>query len=311
MRIASLLPSATEIVCALGLEDQLVAVTHECDFPPSIRGKPVVTSSLVSSQSSSAEIERHIRTLVHEGSSIYALDAQRLAELRPTLVLTQELCAVCAVSYPIVERAAHRLDGDTQIVSLEPECLDDLFQHIRLVGRLSGREERAESVVSGLRERVARISDRVRGLRPRRVVCLEWIDPLYNAGHWTPELVGLAGGADPLGVARQPSRPIPWADVVAADPEVLVVMPCGFSLARTLVEMPSFAARPGWAELSAVRRGEVYAVDGNAFFSRPGPRLVDSVEIMAGLLHPDAVPPPPAEAALRWLSYTPSPSPSA
>ncbi len=300
IRIVSLLPSATEIVCALGLEDELVAITHECDFPPGVRGKPVVTSSVLSSHSSSLEIDRHIRQLVHEGSSIYILDAHRLEEQQPSLILTQELCAVCAVSYPIVERAARRLAGTTQIVSLEPERLEDVFEHIQLVGRLTGRENQARLVIAELRDRIRRVQHRVGERKPKRVVCLEWIDPLYNGGHWNPELVDMAGGQDLLGNPGGVSRTIPWEDVLNANPEVIVVMPCGFSLERTVEEMPLFAARAGWAELAAVRAGQVYAVDGSAFFSRPGPRLVDSVEIMAGILHPDVMPAPPREAARRW-----------
>ena len=308
MRIASLLPSATEIVCALGLEDQLVAVTHECDFPPSARGKPVVTSSVVSPHAASAEIDRHIRRLVHEGSSIYELDAEQLERLGPDLILTQELCAVCAVSYPIVEDAAHRLEGSTQIVSLEPRRLRDVFEHIRLVGRLTGRQSQADAVVLGLQARLERVRQRLEGRPSRRVACLEWIDPPYNAGHWTPELVRLAGGHDIIGSPQEPSRPIPWAQVVDAAPDAIAVMPRGFSLERTLSEMPLLAGQPGWADLPAVRLGDVFAIDGNAFFSRPGPRLVESVEILAGLLHPGAMPVPPRTAARRWVAEPARPS---
>lgn len=299
MRIASLLPSATEIVCALGLEDQLVAVMHECDFPPSVRDKPVVTASVLRANATSRHIDRHIRRMVHEGSSLYHLDADRLQGLQPDLVLTQELCAVCAVSYPIVETAARRLGGTTQLVSLEPESLADVFGHIRLVGRLTGQQRLAETVVARLQERVADVRRRLAGSAPRRVVCLEWIDPLFGGGHWNPELVTLAGGVDPLGRPGQPARVISFAEVIAAAPDVIVVMACGFSLERSLREMPLLERRPGWADLPAVRRGEVYVVDGNAYFSRPGPRLVDSLEILAGLLHPDLVGAPSGEAARR------------
>ena len=287
---------------ALGLEKQLVALTHECDFPPSVRGKPVVTSSVLPSHPSSGDIDRHIREMVHKGSSIYTLDSERLEQLQPNLILTQELCAVCAVSYPIVERAARRLADSPQIVSLEPQGLEDVFEHIRLVGRLTGREERAEMVVAGLRERVRRVTERLAGRQVKRVVCLEWIEPLYNTGHWNPELVSLAGGNDPLGTPREPSRVIAWEDVRRANPEVVVVMPCGFSLERTIQEMPLLAGLPGWSDLLAVRAKQVYAVDGSAYFSRPGPRLVDSIEIMAGVLHPDAIPAPPTSAARPWPS---------
>jgi iron complex transport system substrate-binding protein len=293
VRIASLLPSATEIVCALGLEDDLVAVTHECDYPESVRGKPVLTRSVLSSASSSAEVDRHIRELVHQGSSIYALDSQLLETLHPDLILTQELCEVCAVSYPIVERAARRLGSSPQLVSLEPESLEDVFENIRFVGGLVGRPDAADHVCDGLRRRVMAVEQRVAGRPRRKVVCLEWVDPPFNCGHWTPELVAIAGGAELLGAGRQPAHAIDWQQVVDADPEVVVVMACGFSLDRSLREVE--AARGRFELLGA----ETWVVDGNAFFSRPGPRLVDSVEIMAGILHPDAVDQPPLSVARR------------
>ena len=296
MRIASLLPSATEIVCALGMEDDLVAVTHECDYPDSVRDKPVLTRSVLSSASSGAEVDRHIRELVHEGSSIYALDAPLLEALHPDLILTQELCEVCAVSYPIVERAARRLGSSPQLVSLEPESLEDVFANIRFIGRLVGRADTAEQVCDSLRQRVASVEQRVAD-RPRRtVVCLEWVDPPFNCGHWTPELVALAGGDELLGVARQPAQLLDWQRVIDADPEVVVVMACGFSLERSLQEVES--ARGHLFGLGA----DIWVVDGNAFFSRPGPRLVDSVEIMAGILHPGAVDAPHPSAARRLES---------
>jgi len=293
MRIASLLPSATEIVCSLGLEDELVAVTHECDYPESVRTKPVLTRSVLAAASTGEEVDRHIRELVHQGSSIYALDADLLAALHPDLILTQELCEVCAVSYPIVERAARRLGSSPQLVSLEPESLEDVFQNILFVGRLVGRPDAAEDVCDSLRRRGATVEQRVAGRRARRVVCLEWVDPPFNCGHWTPELVTMAGGDERLGVARQAAHPIRWQQVADADPEVVVVMACGFSLDRSLGEVEAVRGR-----FDALR-AETWVVDGNAFFSRPGPRLVESVEIMAGILHPGAVDPPPSSTARR------------
>ena len=293
MRIASLLPSATEIVCALGLEDELVAVTHECDYPDSVRDRPVLTRSVLSGASSGAEVDRHIRELVHEGSSIYALDAPLLEALHPDLILTQELCEVCAVSYPIVERAVRRLGSSPQLVSLEPESLEDVFANIRFIGRLVGRADTAEQVCDSLRQRVASVEQRVAD-RPRRtVVCLEWVAPPFNCGHWTPELVTIAGGDERLGVARHPAHAIDWQQLIDADPEVVVVMACGFSLERSLREVETAGGR------FEALRAQIWVVDGNAFFSRPGPRLVDSVEIMAGILHPGAVDAPHPSAARR------------
>ena len=293
MRIVSLLPSATEIVCALGLEEELVAVTHECDHPASVRAKPVITSSVLGSDGTTAQIDRHIRRLVHEGSSIYALDAERLRALRPDLILTQELCEVCAVSYPIVERAVRRLDADTQLVSLEPESLDDVYQNIATVAALTNRAGRAPALLDELAGRIRMVQDRIGSRPPRRTVCLEWVDPLYNCGHWTPGLVQLAGGKDLLGTAGRPARPIENRDLVDAQPEVIVVIACGFGLERSLreIERVDLADQAGSAEL--------WVVDGNAYFSRPGPRLVDSVEILASILHPQGVDPPAAGDARR------------
>jgi len=293
VRIVSLLPSATEIVCALGLEEELVAVTHECDHPASVRAKPAITSSVLGSDGTTAQIDRHIRRLVHEGSSIYALDAERLRALRPDLILTQELCEVCAVSYPIVERAVRRLDADTQLVSLEPESLDDVYQNIATVAALTNRAGRAPALLDELAGRIRMVQDRIGSRPPRRTVCLEWVDPLYNCGHWTPGLVQLAGGKDLLGTAGRPARPIENRDLVDAQPEVIVVIACGFGLERSLreIERVDLADQAGSAEL--------WVVDGNAYFSRPGPRLVDSVEILASILHPQGVDPPAAGDARR------------
>ena len=293
MRIVSLLPSATEIVCALGLEDELVGITHECDYPPSVRGKPVVTASVLPDAPSSRDIDRHIRQLVHQGSSIYTLDGERLHELRPDLILTQELCEVCAVSYPIVERAARRLEASTQLVSLEPETLDDVFDNIRTVGQLTQRRDQAAAVVTGLRNRVTAVQEQIAGPPRRRIICLEWVDPLYNCGHWTPQLVQLAGGDDLLGTAGEPAHPVDAHAVARRRPEIVVVMACGFGLERSLQEIRRANGRLG------VDGAELWVVDGNAYFSRPGPRLVDSVEILAGILHPDLVGPPSPDAAQR------------
>ncbi|MEO6795806.1 MAG: cobalamin-binding protein [Candidatus Dormibacter sp.] len=290
MRIASLLPSATEIVCAIGLEESLVAVTHECDYPASVRGKPVLTTSVVPAISSGA-IDRHIRGLVHRGSSIYRLDAERLVSLQPDLILTQELCEVCAVSYPIVQTAARRLDGPVQLVSLEPQSLDDVFDNIRLVGQLTGREAAAVAAVDQLLARVAAVRERIAGRPARPVICLEWLDPPFNSGHWTPGLVALAGGQDVLGSAGRPASAVSWARVREAEADLAVVMACGLSLDRSLDETSAMRSRFGARSL--------WVVDGNAYFSRPGPRLVDSLEIMAGILHPEAVPAPGPEVARR------------
>jgi iron complex transport system substrate-binding protein len=292
-RIVSLLPSATEIVCALGLEQDLVGVTHECDYPPSVRGKPVLTRSVLNGTTESHDIDRHIRALVHRGSSIYHLDGERLQELQPDLILTQELCRVCAVSYPIVEQAVRRADGEPQIVSLEPESLADVYGTIETVGRLTGRVDQAQRVVAGLRDRVDAVRSAVAGPPPREVVCLEWIDPPFSCGHWTPELVGLAGGRELLGTGRRPAQMVSLETVATAKPEVVVVMACGFGLERSLDELDRLSGA-----LDDIG-DQLWVVDGNAYFSRPGPRLVDSLEILAGILHPGAVATPRPDAAQR------------
>jgi iron complex transport system substrate-binding protein len=241
----------------------------------------------------SAQIDRHIRELVHQGSSIYTLDADRLATLHPDVILTQELCEVCAVSYPVVERAARRSSTPMQLVSLEPQQLADVFEHIRLVGRLADRQAQAEQVVANLEERIRQVHERVRREPVRPVVILEWIDPPFNAGHWTPGLVQMAGGRDLMGMSGRPAHAIEWKAVVDARPEVLVISACGFSLERSVAEAETALRRVG-----ALGR-ETWVVDGNAFFSRPGPRLVDSVEILAGILHPAVVASPSASVARR------------
>jgi iron complex transport system substrate-binding protein len=303
MRVCSLLPSATEIVAALGAADQLVAITHECDYPPEVIGLPMVTRSVLDhSLASSGAIDRHIRAQLHAGSSLYHLDAPRLAELKPDLILTQELCRVCAVAYESVVGTVRQLPGEPRVVSLEPHSLEDVFASIETVGRLLAREDAASSVVAELRRRVERVTQAVAGRARPKVFVMEWADPIYNSGHWIPELVRLAGGQDPLGVEGRPSGPIAWELVRAAAPEVLLLAPCGFTLERAFAEIPELSRRPGWGDLPAVRTGRVFVADGSAYFSRPGPRLVDSLELLAAILHPDSVPAKASPGALRRVA---------
>ena len=295
MRIASLLPSATEIVCALGLVDELVAVTHECDYPPEVRGKPVITASALDQGADSATIDRLVAGSIHEHRGIYTLDERLLSEVRPDLILTQELCDVCAVSYSEVQRAARILPGQTPVVSLEPRTLGDILDTIMLVGRLTGHEETAAGVVARLRARIDAVAARARIATTRpRVYCMEWIDPPFGAGHWIPEMVRLAGGEEVLGREGEPSARVTWQEVAAAAPEVVVVMPCGFDTERAARELVAVQDRPEWRGLPAVARGAVWVTNGSAYFSRPGPRMVDGLEILAHALHPDLFPTPPA-----------------
>ena len=294
MRIVSLLPSATEIVYALGLGDELVGRTHECDYPPQANSVPVVTSDAgAMAGESSREINARVAASIHGGSSIYRLDTDALAQANADLILTQELCAVCAVSYREVAEAVRRLDADATVVSLEPTSIEGIFNTISTVGAMAEAEDEAVSLVGLLRERLARIENRVlerrlAGIAPRRVVCLEWLDPVFASGHWVPEQVRRAGGWDLLGRIGEPAVQSAWEDLREVDPEQLMLIPCGFDAARTADEWRrGEATRPDWiSELTAVRDGEVYALDGSAYFSRPGPRVIDGVELLAELFDP-------------------------
>jgi iron complex transport system substrate-binding protein len=288
MRIVSLLPSATEIVCALGLADVLVGVSHDCDFPPEIQGKPVLSEAIVGTAMPSGAIEDRIRGAIHKGKSVYHLDDRALARLDPDLILTQELCAVCAPSYTLVKQAAKLMDAETRIVSLEPHGLLDVLDNILLVGELTGTARRAETLVDRLRGRIEAVRVRAAEAASRpRVACLEWLEPVYVGGHWVPEMVAIAGGLDVLGRRGEPSFAVEWEMVTSARPEVLALMPCGFDAGRIRAEMDLLTARPGWLELPAVRSGRVYLTDASSYFSRPGPRLADGLEILAAAIHPE------------------------
>lgn len=297
MRIVSLLPSATEILFAIGAGDQVVGVTHECDFPAEAKTRPALTSSLLPHELDAAGIDRHVRARVHEGSSLYGLDDVKLASLDPDLIVTQELCAVCAVSYEIVDRAAKRLRPSTgsgqanpRVFSLEPSSLEDVFATIASLGELSGTQDGAARVLRDLRTRVDALDGRANAAPKRaRVLVLEWTDPPMSAGHWTPGLVELAGGDPILANPAANSRVLTWDAIVTSDPDVVIVAPCGFDLARAqreLAALPADAAH-AFASLRAVREGRAYAMDGNAFVNRPGPRLVDTAEMFAAAIAGD------------------------
>jgi len=285
-RIVSLLPSATEIVYALGLGERLAGVTHECDFPSEARSKPVLTASALPAASTPSEIDRHVRRHLHQGSSIYTLDAELLERLAPDLILTQELCAVCAVSYEIVARAAKRLRGDPRIVSLEPSSLEDVYATIETVGELTATSDRAVDVVADLRARVGALRHHVAGKSRPRTLVLEWTDPPMSGGHWTPELIEIAGGEPVLANPGANSQVLAWEAIAAVDPEVILVAPCGFDLAKAVAAVDELSASNwAWPSLRAVQERRVGIVDGNAYVNRPGPRLVDSTEIFASVIH--------------------------
>ena len=299
MRIVSLLPSATEILFAIGAGDDVVGVTHECDFPPQARSRAVVTSALLPGDArTSGAIDRHVRASVHAGSSLYALDSRRLAELEPDLIVTQELCAVCAVSYEIVERAAKRLRGDPRVISLEPSSLEDVYATILFLGEVTGHARGAAAVVDGMRAREAVLRQTPRESSPRALI-LEWTDPPMSGGHWTPGLVELAGGIPLLAHPGANSQTLEWEAVARADPDVIVVVPCGFDLPHARIAVDELAGNPTWEAL----RARSYVMDGNAYVNRPGPRLIDSAERFAWAFHDASLPPPvPAPSGIARLA---------
>ncbi len=286
MRIVSLIPSATEIVYAVGAAESLVGVTHECDFPADARTKPVLTASALPHAASSAEIDRHVRAHIHSGSSLYFLDSELLERLAPDVIITQETCAVCAVSYEIVARAAKRLRGDPRILSLEPSSLEDLYANITTVAELCDASAAAARVIDGLRLRQEALERTARGRTRPRTLVLEWTDPAIGGGHWTPGLVELAGG-DPILSSPGDAKVLDWEAIVAADPDVVIVAPCGFDLVAAQRAVDELGSNAAWRSLRALRDGRAYAVDGNAYVNRPGPRLVDTAEIFARIIQGD------------------------
>jgi iron complex transport system substrate-binding protein len=300
-RIVSLLPSATEIVCALGLEDSLVGITHECDYPPAINDRPRLTSSRISHETmSSAEIDHAVRSQLDGHGSIYDLDEERMRALQPDLILTQELCEVCAVSYKTVERAARMFETDVRVVSLEPNTIEDIYANLRTVGELTGREERAAEVVRRLEARLRTVASVLEGVKSRpRTLMLEWLEPAFAPGHWVPEQVSIAGGDHAFGRAGQPSVTTTAAEIQAYAPEVIVLIPCGYYKEDILRQLPQSRLPEGWNDLPAVESGNVWAVDATSYFSRPGPRVVDGVEILARILHPEIFGAPTAREAVR------------
>ena len=292
-RIASLLPSTTEITCALGFEAGLVGRSHECDFPASVASLPVLTAPKLDASASSLEIDNRVKQLVRDGLSVYRVDAERLRELAPTLILTQDQCEVCAASLPDVEAAlAEWVSGRPRIVSLNPANLGDVWGDVGRVADALGAGGRGREVATELSHHITEVAEQTQRIRERpSVACVEWIDPLMAAGNWVPELVTLAGGRNLFGATGEHSPWITWASLRDADPDVIVVLPCGFDLARSRAEMPPLSGRDGWSGLRAVKNGRVFLTDGNQYFNRPGPRLVDSLEILAEILHPDVFPP--------------------
>src|SRR6266851_4434296 len=288
-RIVSFLPSATEMICALGLVDRLAGVTHECDYPPEVSNKPIVVrSALPTDRMSQCEIDAAVTERLRKGLSLYHVDERLLQSIAPDLIVTQDLCQVCAPSGNEVSRVLSSLPTKPRILWLTPNSLEQIFENLQELGAATGRQQQAEAIIVDGRARLERIALQASRLTARpRIFCMEWIDPVYCSGHWVPEMVRIAGGIDKLGREGADSVRILWKDVLQWRPEVLIVMPCGFGLEKAADQARQLSGYPGWADLPAVREGRVYAVDANSYFARPGPRVVAGAELLAHLLHPD------------------------
>ena len=296
MRIVSLVPSATETLFALGLGDEVIAVTHECDWPAEALDRPKITRDLIAPGLSAREIDAAVRERTDRGESIYELDADRLADLQPDLIVTQALCAVCAVSYDDVRAVAERIPSRPRVISLDPNTIGEALGDVRTLAEATDRRDEGVALVHDASMRIDRVRLAVRAAKRPRVAALEWLDPPFVAGHWTPQLVDYAGGEDVLGLAGEPSEVTSWELVAAAQPDVVVVMPCGYDAPRAREEAETYRDR-----LDSLGAGQVVAVEAAAYFSRPGPRLVDGLELLAWLLHPDRFPEPPPAAEAHAL----------
>jgi len=296
MRIVSLVPHATELLFALGLGHEIVGVTHECDFPPEATDLPAVTANVLPEGMAPGEIDRAVRERSAAGESIYALDEELVRELEPDLIVTQALCHVCAVSVDEVRALAQALPGSPRVISLDPTTYGETLGDVRTVAQATGSKDAALDLIARTARRADIIRLAVRGAPRPRVAALEWMDPIFVAGHWTPQMIEMAGGEDVAGFAGEPSRQSTWEEVAAGQPEVVIVMPCGYDAARALVEAEEFSA-----QLRSLGADQVVAVNASAYFSRPGPRLADGLELLAHILHPDRVPSAPGEALVVEL----------
>jgi iron complex transport system substrate-binding protein len=288
-QIVSFLPSATEMACALGLSDQLVGITHECDYPPEIKGKVVVVRNVLPiEEMTQREIDAAVAQRIKDGLSLYQVDGDLLRELAPDLILTQDLCQVCAPSGSEVSQVLNLLPKKPRILWLTPNLLEEIAGNVLELGEATGRTKQAEELVAAARVRLEKIAALTRNLSHRpRVFCMEWLDPVYCSGHWVPEMVQLAGGEDSLAQEGKDSVRVGWDEVVEWAPEVLIITPCGFNLEQTVEQSDKLSTFPDWSSLPAVRNDRVYAVDANSYFARPGPRVVDGTELLAHLIHPE------------------------
>jgi iron complex transport system substrate-binding protein len=295
MRIASLVPSATEMLCALGLRDSVVAVTHECDYPEGIEQLPHLTRSVIPEDLSPAEIDAAVRDRTQKGEAIYELDEELLHQLEPDLIVTQAVCEVCAVSFDDVRAVAERLASQPNVVSLDPSTLGEVMGDIRTLAQATDSKDAGVDLVRELADRLDRLKLKLHGIEPRpRVLALEWLDPPFTGGHWVPQMIELAGGEDAIGFPGERSREATWEELAASQPDVIVSMPCGYYAERAAHEVMQHRDK-----IAGLGAGQVVAVDAAAYFSRPGPRLVDGVELLAHILHPDLVDAPPRERMIE------------
>jgi iron complex transport system substrate-binding protein len=303
MRIVSLLPSSTEIVAALGRAGQLVGRSHECDFPPEVKTLPILTEPKFPVEGSSQEIDQSVRKLVEQGLSVYAIHADLLNELAPDVIITQSQCEVCAVNYQEVEAAVKSVvNSEPTVVDLEPVGYADIFEDITRVGVALDCSPQADELIKQVQDRIAAVRDKVSSETARpTVACIEWLDPLMNAANWMPDLVEQAGGVNLFGQASEHSHELKWEDIQEADPDIMVIMPCGYGIAQARNEMKLLTQQPGWKDLKAVKHKKVFLVDGNQYFNRPGPRIADSVEILAEIFYPGLF--PATYAPNGWMQY--------
>ena len=288
MRICSLLPSATEVLALLGLSDKLVGISHECDYPPSVKSVPIMVEPMIPTHGlASADIDRQVSRLVEAGQRLYRLKDRQLQEAQPDLIVSQDLCHVCAVTPDQLHEAVRSMPRQPTVLTLNPGTVQDVIDDVIRIGDAAGRPAEGRRLAAGLRDRLSAIQKRSEGIPHRpRVVCIEWLSPLYVAGHWVPEMVRLAGGQDVLAKPGNPSRVVTWDEVTAAVPDVLIIMPCGFSIDRTQTELLRLMEQPGQWPVSADLTQHTFLVDASSYFSRPGPRLIDGIELLAGILHP-------------------------
>lgn len=291
MRIVSLLPSATEIICLLGLQDSLVGITHECDFPSGLSHIPIVTKTSIPHGLSSKEIDLQVRQALTTSNALYTLNYDLLEQLQPDLLVTQSLCNVCAVDKSEVIDIAEKLTSNPKVINLEPTSLNDLYTTIEMVAEEAHCENKAKFIINHMKQRVNVVAqstiNHLENSSPLRIVYLEWIDPLFNSGYWISELIEIAGGQDCLGDAHSPAKTIQWSDVTTTNPDVLIIGCCGFDMQRTMEDIPLLKSNPGWDNLNCVKTKRVYMIDGNSYFSRPSPRLIESLEILNLMLHSD------------------------